>query len=75
MARFTPINEPQPASEKDLARRTVRILSRRPNGLVEFEFSIGWPELGVELMLPEQDFQDFCNTQMVKPMTTGRQAQ
>lgn len=47
----------------DLSRRFVRVLQRRGNGLVEFEFSIGWPELAVELMLPERDFADFCVAQ------------
>lgn len=47
----------------DLSRRFVRVLQRRDNGLVEFEFSIGWPELAVELMLPERDFANFCATQ------------
>ena len=49
--------------ECDISRRFVRVLQRRSNGLVEFEFSIGWPELAVELMLPERDFADFCVAQ------------
>ena len=36
----------------DLMRRFVRIQERREDGLVAFEFSIGWPELAVELLLP-----------------------
>jgi phenol hydroxylase P0 protein len=28
--------------------------------LVAFEFSIGWPELAVELMMPEAAFDAFC---------------
>ena len=47
----------------DVSRRFVRVLKRRSNGFIEFEFSIGWPELSVELMLPEQDFEAFCVTQ------------
>lgn len=47
----------------DVSRRFVRVLKRRSNGFVEFEFSIGWPELSVELMLPERDFEDFCSAQ------------
>ena len=49
--------------ECDVSRRFVRVLKRRSNGFIEFEFSIGWPELSVELMLPERDFEDFCATQ------------
>ena len=33
----------------------VRVIERRADGLVAFEFSIGWPELAVELMLPALD--------------------
>jgi len=44
----------------DVTKRFIRVLRRRDNGLVEFEFSIGWPELVVELMLPHQDFDAFC---------------
>jgi hypothetical protein len=32
-------------------------MERRADGLVCFEFSIGWPELAVELMLPEAAFE------------------
>jgi phenol hydroxylase P0 protein len=38
----------------------VRLLERRGDGLVSFEFSIGWPELAVELMLPAAAFDEFC---------------
>lgn len=44
----------------DLSRRYVRVLRRRDNGFVEFEFSVGWPELAVELMLPAPAFEAFC---------------
>ena len=44
----------------DLTKKYVRVLERRPDGMVSFEFSIGWPELAVELMLPSAAFDDFC---------------
>lgn len=44
----------------DLQRRYVRIQERRNDGLVAFEFSIGWPELAVELLLPARAFDEFC---------------
>lgn len=69
MSYLDSVNTLQPASAADLARRWVRVLSRRANGLVEFEFSIGWPELTVELMLPEADFQAFCKTHSVRYTT------
>ncbi|WP_370680463.1 phenol hydroxylase subunit [Comamonas sp. GB3 AK4-5] len=47
----------------DLTRRSVRVLQKRANGFVDFEFSVGWPELTVELAMTEADFQAFCHTQ------------
>lgn len=44
----------------DTSLRYVRVLERRPDGLVSFEFSIAWPELAVELMLPATAFDAFC---------------
>ncbi|MBA4261073.1 MAG: phenol hydroxylase [Comamonadaceae bacterium] len=44
----------------DTSLRFVRVLERRADGLVSFEFSIGWPELAVELMLPASAFDAFC---------------
>jgi phenol/toluene 2-monooxygenase (NADH) P0/A0 len=42
------------------------VLEIRPDGLVSFEFSIGWPELAVELMLPTPAFEDFCANNRVE---------
>lgn len=50
----------------DLSLRSVRVLRRRENGFVEFEFSVGWPELMVELTMMEADFQAFCKTQKAR---------
>jgi len=47
----------------DVSRRTVRVLRKRDNGFIEFEFSVGWPELMVELMLLQPDFDEFCQRQ------------
>lgn len=49
----------------DTSLRYVRVLDRRDNGLVTFEFSIGWPELAVELMLPAPAFEAFCQNNHV----------
>lgn len=61
---------PEPMAMNDLpcdvSRKFVRVLQRRGNGLVEFEFSIGWPELAVELMLPQPAFEAFCQTHQVR---------
>lgn len=50
----------------DVSRKFVRVLQRRDNGLIEFEFSIGWPELAVELMLPQPAFEAFCQAHRVR---------
>ena len=44
----------------DVKRRYVRVCEHRPDGFIEFEFSIGTPELSVQLMLPEAAFHEFC---------------
>ena len=59
--------EPPPV---DLSQRSVRVLGRRANGLVEFEFSIGWPELAVELMLPAPASEAFCANNRVQRLDT-----
>lgn len=51
----------------DLTRKSVRVLERRDNGFVLFEFSLGWPELAAELMLTQADFAAFCAAQGVQP--------
>lgn len=60
---------PQPNAEQSvaleadaatLARRYVRITGHSANGFVTFEFSVGWPDMSVELALPEDLFNDFC---------------
>ena len=48
------------ADAATLARRYVRITGRSANGFVTFEFSVGWPDMSVELALPEELFNDFC---------------
>lgn len=44
----------------DTTRRFVRVIEERADGLIAFEFAIGWPELSVELMLPAPAFAEFC---------------
>ncbi|WP_078119091.1 phenol hydroxylase subunit [Thiosocius teredinicola] len=46
-------------------RRFVRVRERH-NGFVEFDFSIGDPELYVELILTDAAFDEFCTTNRVK---------
>lgn len=44
----------------DIKQKFVRVRGIRQDGLVCFEFAIGWPELFVDLMLPQPAFDDFC---------------
>ena len=50
----------------DTRRRFVRVLEQRADGLVAFEFAIGWPELSVELLLPAPAFAEFCAKNQVQ---------
>lgn len=49
----------------DLNRKFVRLIERRPDGFVEFEFAIGDPELYAEMLLPQEAFESFCKTNEV----------
>lgn len=55
--------------QADVSRRFVRVLGHRADGLVSFEFSVGWPELALELMLPLAAFQEFCRVNGVTFLT------
>jgi phenol hydroxylase P0 protein len=57
---------PSEAPARDAFPKFVRVIEERADGLVAFEFSIGWPELAVELLLPAPAFADFCATQRVQ---------
>ena len=59
---------PEALPECDTTRRWVRVTERRPDGLVAFEFSIGWPELAVELLLPAPAFAEFCDRNRVQQL-------
>ena len=49
----------------DLSQKFVRLIERRADGLVEFEFSIGDPELFAEMLLPADAYEDFCRINAV----------
>lgn len=49
----------------DVSRKFVRLIERRADGLVEFEFAIGEPDLCVELLLPAAAFEAFCRSNAV----------
>lgn len=54
-----------PARAFDVTRRYVRRRAVRADGFVVFDFAIGDPDLGVELMLPQAAFAAFCREQNV----------
>ena len=64
----TPATAPTTTIERtcDVSLKFVRIKQLRADGLVCFEFAIGWPELFVDLMLPRAAFDDFCLRQKVQ---------
>jgi len=52
----------------------VRITGIRNNNLIEFDFSIGEPEMYVELVLPFAAFQTFCAHNQVQYLTPEQAA-
>ena len=44
----------------------VRIKRRNSHGFVEFEFSLGDPELFLEMILAPSDFREFCRAKRVR---------
>lgn len=55
----------------DTTRTYVRVLDERPDGFVEFRFSIGDPSLFVEMFLPRASFEEFCSTNRVELLDGG----
>lgn len=45
----------------DVNLRFVRVIERRADGLIEFEFAIGEPDLCVEMLMPVDAFDAFCS--------------
>lgn len=50
----------------DVNRKFVRILDTLPNGLIEFEFAIGDLDVAVELVMPPDAFNEFCQINHVE---------
>lgn len=48
----------------------VRITNIDDRGFVEFQFSIGDPNLYLEMALPRAAFDEFCITQQARHLTT-----
>ncbi len=56
-----------------LTKKYVRIVERRPDGFIEFQFSIGYTEYYVELILSLEDFEIFCKENQVEFLPEGEQ--
>lgn len=56
-----------PTPAFDPQRKFVRVIQRRADGMVEFEFAVGEPELFVEMVMPAAEFGQFCRDQGVTP--------
>lgn len=66
---MTPTQAPARADDAvdcDLTRKYVRVLRESADGMVAFEFAIGWPDLAVELAMPRPMFEQFCERQQVQ---------
>ena len=50
----------------DPERKFVRVIEQHANGLVEFEFAVGEPELCAELVLPQAAFSAFCASRLTR---------
>lgn len=50
----------------DTTRKFVRVLRTLTNGMIEFEFAIGEPELAAELVMPKAAFEEFCRANRVE---------
>ena len=56
-------------SKFDITRKFVRVMRTLPNGLIEFEFAVGDPDVAVELVMPKAAFDEFCANNQVELMT------
>lgn len=61
------------SEDVDLTRKYVRIVERRADGFIEFQFSIGYAEYYVELILSPEDFELFCKENQVEFLPEGEQ--
>ncbi|BAN46428.1 phenol hydroxylase subunit [Metapseudomonas resinovorans] len=58
----------------DQLPRYVRVRSEPDAAFVEFDFAIGYPDLFVELVLPQSAFAGFCESNRVQHMDAAMAA-
>lgn len=59
-------------SNFDITRKFVRVLRILPNGLIEFEFAVGAPEVAAELVMPKSAFDEFCANNQVELLSADK---
>jgi phenol hydroxylase P0 protein len=64
-----------PTQDASKQTRYVRVTGTRMNRFVEFDFSIGDPNLFVELILPFDQFKKFCKQHQAQDLTDEQKAQ
>lgn len=60
------MNHPQPLFSS--TTRYVRVTGRRDDGYIEFDFSVGDPDLAVELIMDQAMFERFCDINEVQTL-------
>ena len=60
------------SSNFDITRKFVRVMRTLPNGLIEFEFAVGDPDVAVELVMPKAAFEEFCAANQVELLTAAK---
>ena len=50
----------------DITRKFVRVMGTLPNGMIEFEFAVGDPDVCAELVMPKAAFEAFCADNQVE---------
>ena len=58
--------------EFDVTRKFVRVTGEMSNGLIEFEFAVGDPDVCVELVMPRAAFDEFCRREQVEFLNTDK---
>lgn len=61
------MQDPRPLFDR--TQRFVRITAQREDGYVEFDFSVGDPDLAVELIMNRAMFIRFCQVNSVRTIT------
>ncbi len=56
----------------DITRKFVRVMRTLPNGLIEFEFAVGDPDVAAELVMPKAAFEEFCLANRVEMLADAK---